>query len=116
MQIIQTLDESIDLSGKVVTLSVYARVLEYNNNRTGGTVGIINGTDYENGVFYAKTDFINKEWKRINLSVRLPQKEDYKGLTICLRAIAGTGDMPAHASVEFSEPKLELGSFSTKFS
>lgn len=113
-QIIQTVELTDGLEGKVVTLSVYARVLEKNNDDAGGTIAIINGKNYNSGKFYAKKDFINKDWQRIVLSVRLPQKDDFNGVTVCLRAVAGSGNEPKHALVEFCHPKLEIGSFATK--
>ena len=85
-----------------------------NNDNKGGTVAIINDCDYSKGKFYAKTDFDNKAWKRIHVSVELPKGDAFKGITLCMRAIAGNGDSPKHALVEFANPKFEVGSLPTK--
>ena len=108
MQIIQTLDDVEFLCGKIVTLSVWARVIEYNDTNTGGTIGIINADNYNKGAFYAKKNFNNKEWRRITLTSKLPDATHLKGITICLRAIAGKGNPATHATVEFSDPILYL--------
>lgn len=113
MQIVQTMREVKAWADKVVTLSVWARVLSFNSEGGGGTIAIINANDYNRGKFYAKKDFSNKDWKRISLSVQLPPKDNLIGVTICLRALAGIGEKPKHALVEFCDPKLEFGAFST---
>ena len=113
-QLIQTLKNSEALAGKVVTFSVYARVLALNNTGKGGSIAIINSDDYNKGVFFAKTDFTNSDWQRISVTAKLPEGNQFIGLTVCMRAIAGNGEPPSHAMVEFRKPKLELGTFPTK--
>lgn len=114
-QIIQTLQNSKELAGKTVTFSVYARVLNYNNKDGGGTIALINADNYNSGKFYAKTDFNNDEWKRISVTTKLPEEKEFMGLTVCLRALSGKGENPIHATVEFSDPKLEISSLPTKY-
>lgn len=114
-QIIQTLTDKEYFIGKTVTFSVEARVLNLNNNGLGGTLGIINSSDYNKGKFYAKTDFVNSNWEKISVSVRMPDIDKFKGVTLCMRAISGTIDNPIHATVEFRNPKFEISSYPTKF-
>lgn len=115
MQVIQSISEIDLLAGKVITLTVWARVLKPNNDNSGGTIAIINACDYNKGKFYASKEFNNREWKQIKLTTRLPEKDGLKGVTVCLRSMAGTGDNPEHALVEFCNPKLEFGSFGTGY-
>lgn len=112
-QIIHTISDPKKYVGKVITVSVYARAIQKNNLGLGGTLAIINASDYNKGNFYKKIDFTNQKWKRIVLSTRLPEAKEFSGLTICLRALAGTGLNPKHAVVEFSELKIEEGSLCT---
>ena len=114
MNLIYTLDNNTDLSGEIVTFSVYTRVLKHNYQGKGGTIAFINATDYNKGIFAVKEDFVNKEWKRVSITTHLPQGSEYQGLTICLRALAGTTGEDS-ALVEFSDPKLEIGTFPTKY-
>ena len=113
-QIIRVVDNNESLQGKVVTLSVYARVLQQDSEGRGGTIAFINANDYNAGCFFAKTDFVNTEWKKVYVSTRIPEGDDFKGLTICLRALVGSGNDPRHAIVEYYMPKLEIGSIPTK--
>lgn len=109
MQIISTLkDDNRELSGEVVTLSVWARVLEKNDAGKGGCISFINANDYNGGKFCAKEEFVNTEWKRISVSYWVPEGKEYKGLTICLRALAGEEE---NAKVEFRNPIVQIGSF-----
>ncbi len=115
MNLVCTLDHSERLRGQRVTLSVWARVLRLTDgkNQAGGTIGIINAPDYHSGKFYAKTVFKNTSWKRIFLSVTLPDK-DFNGVTVCFRANASAVENGQHAIVEYCKPKLELGGFATR--
>ena len=113
-QVIQTIDNTENLPDAVVTFSVYARVKKLNNNNTGGTIALVNANNYNKGKFLVKTDFINTTWERISVTTRLPKGNAFKGLTLCMRAIAGSGDNPIHAIVEFCNPKLEYGTYPTK--
>ena len=115
MNIIQTIEDSDDLYDKTVTLSVWARVLEHGEDKRGGVVAFINGNSYNKGKFYAAKEFNNKKWQQIVLTATLPDKENFNGLTICLRANAGAGEKPINAIVEFSRPKLEIGSVPTNY-
>lgn len=45
--------------------------------------------------------------------MRLPKEDVFKGITVCLRAITGNSICDEHAIVEFSDPKMEMGSFCT---
>lgn len=112
-QIISTLDRARELADKVITISVFARVLQSNDQEQGGTLDIINANGYNKGKFYRKIDFNNKKWQRVSLTVRLPREEELQGITICLRALAGSGKNSKHSLVEFSDPKVEMGSFCT---
>lgn len=108
MNIIQALDNISELYGKTVILSVWAKCHEISNDKgRGGTIAIINASDYNQGVFYGKKEFSNREWQKIELMVKLPEKGSLMGLTVCLRANAGKGG-EGNAIVEFCEPKLEL--------
>ena len=110
MNVAQTIKNCEQLAGKPVTLSVDARVLKRNDYGEGGLIAIANAMDYNKGIFYAKKFFHNLEWKRISLSITLPEKEHFKGVTIVLRALRGGWEQdPQHAIVEFANPKLEMG-------
>lgn len=115
MNVIQTIENSCELAGKVITFSVYARVLAHNNQNKGGAIAFINANDYNKGVFMAKTDFDNSEWKRISVTAQVPAGESFGGLTICMRALAASEVGQKSALVEFSDPKLEVGTFPTKY-
>lgn len=109
--IIQTIDNLEQLYGKVVTLSAWARVLmPSDNNGVGGTIALINASDYNQGKCYARKVFKNTEWRKIELTTILPDKDELKGVTVCLRANTGVSK---HSVVEFSQVKLELGRIST---
>lgn len=114
MNIIQTVQNSDELCGKTVTLSVWARVIELSEEKKGGVIALINDNSYNKGQFYAMTEFGNKTWKRIVLTAKLPEKEDYKGLTVCFRACGVSGLKKKCAVVEFCNPKLEIGDTSAQ--
>ena len=110
MNIAQTIKDCEEFAGKAVTFSVDARVLKRNDYGEGGLIAIANAMDYNKGIFYAKKSFHNLEWKRITLSITLPEKEEFKGITVVLRALRGGWEKePQHAIVEFANPKLEMG-------
>ncbi|MDE5995998.1 MAG: hypothetical protein K2G56_03680 [Eubacterium sp.] len=110
MNLIQTIENTNELVDTTVTLSVWARVLQRSNdNGRGGTIAFINSDSYNKGDFFQSKGFTNTKWQRISLTAKLPKKENFVGLTVCLRANAGTGDNPQHAIVEFANPKLEIG-------
>ena len=111
MQIISTIKDNEKLKGNVVTLSVWARVLEKNDTGKGGCISFINANDYNAGKFCVKEEFTNSDWKRIAVSYWVPEGEEFKGLTVCLRALASEKDGITHAKVEFSMPVVEVGSF-----
>ncbi len=107
MQIIRTIISEENLYGKIVNFSVWARVLQCNDEGKGGTIGIINAEDYNKGKFFAKLDFNNREWEKLTISVKLPKKQNFKGLTICLRALANRNEEALeYAMVEFGELEL----------
>ena len=110
-QIICVVDNNDKLQGKVVTLSVYARVLRKNNEGRGGTIALINANGYNGGHFYAQAQVTSLEWEKVFVSICVPEKKDFHGLTVCLRAVAGTGNEPQHAIVEYYMPQLEMGAF-----
>ncbi len=115
MNIIQTVEDVDELYGNTVTLSVWARVLQFSNdNGRGGTLALIHSDSYNKGTFFKSKPIKNTNWQRISITCKLPEKENFKGLTVCLRANAGTGEKPINAIVEFSRPKLEIGSVPTK--
>lgn len=115
MQIIQTVDGGENMCNKWVTLSVWAKVIRCSSDsKRGGTIAIINATDYNKGIFYAKKEFRNSDWEKIVLTTQLPNKEDFNGLTICLRANSGIVKDGQNAIVEFALPKLEFGVFPTE--
>ncbi len=110
MQIISTIKNNERLMGKLVTFSVWTRVLEKNNEGMGGCIAFINANDYNAGTFCAKEEFDNTDWKKIAVSYWVPEGENFRGLTVCLRAFAST-DNSMHAKVEFYAPKVQIGSF-----
>lgn len=110
-QVIRIIENNEKLQGKLVTLSVYARVLKKNNEGQGGTVALINANGYNGGHFLAKAKVSSTEWEKVVVSVRLPAGNDFQGLTICLRALTGNGEKPEHAVVEYYMPQLEMGCF-----
>ena len=117
MDVIQTVKNADELMGVPITFSVWARVLQKNNlKNAGGTIAFINGNSYNQGKLYAKKDFDNTAWQIIFLTLNFVNKQDFAGLTVCLRANAGTGDEPQHAIVEFAKPKLEIGVMPTDYS
>ena len=106
----QTLENYNELIGKPITLSVDARVLKRNDFGEGGLIAIANANSYNKGVFYAKKSFHNLEWKRITLSIQLPDKDNFNGITVVFRAIRGGWTQNCqNAIVEFANPKLEIG-------
>ena len=111
-QILQTVENNQDLCGKPVVFSVYARVLKKNSQGKGGAIGLINDNGYNKGIFLAHKTFANTEWERVSLSFRLPEKNSFRGLTVCLRSITAS-DSCNGAVVEFRDPKLEIGAFPT---
>ncbi len=116
MNVIQTVKYAEELCDTTVTFSVLTRVLHPSNvENLGGTIAFINSDSYNQGEFYKSKSFANADLQRISLTAKLPKKEDFNGLTVCLRANAGTGDEPQHAVVEFAKPKLEIGVISTDF-
>lgn len=116
MNVISTVKYAEELCDTTVTFSVLTRVLHPSNvENLGGTIAFINSDSYNQGEFYKSKSFANADWQRISLTAKLPKKEDFNGLTVCLRANAGTGDEPQHAVVEFAKPKLEIGVISTDF-
>ncbi len=116
MNVIQTVKCAEELCDTTVTFSALTRVLHPSNvENLGGTIAFINSDSYNQGEFYKSKSFANADWQRISLTAKLPKKEDFNGLTVCLRANAGTGDEPQHAVVEFAKPKLEIGVISTDF-
>lgn len=115
MNIIQTVEDIDELYGTTITFSVWARVLQFSNDNTrGGTLALINSNSYNKGQFFRSKPINNTQWERISITCKLPEKENFKGLTVCLRANAGIGEKPINAIVEFSRPKLEIGSVPTK--
>ena len=76
----------------------------------GGCIAFINANDYNAGTFCAKEEFDNTDWKKIAVSYWVPEGENFRGLTVCLRAFAST-DNSMHAKVEFYAPKVQIGSF-----
>lgn len=107
MNIIQTIDNICMFYGKSIKLSVWTKCHQISDdNERGGTIGIINAIDYNKGIFYAKKEFKNKDWKKIELITKLPDKKEFKGLTICMRANAGKNGV--NSIVEYAYPKLEI--------
>ena len=114
-QIVLTVKNSNRFIGKTVTFSAETRVLRLNDGGFGGTLAIINANDYNKGRFYAKTDFVNESWKRVSVTAKIPQKKNFHGVTLCMRAVAGTDiEKPKHAMVEFRNFKFEVGAYPTK--
>ena len=114
--IIQTIDNIDELAAATVSFSVWTRVLQpSNDNQIGGTIAIINDDNYSKGQFYKSKTFKNSEWEKVVLTAKLPAKENFKGLTVCLRANIGVGNDAKNAIVEFAKPKLEIGKISTDF-
>ena len=114
MQIIQDIDKWNELEGKFVTLSVYARCLQTSDdNNRGGTIALINEDSYS-GSLFAKKEFNNTEWQKIVLTVKLPSKNQFKGLKVLLRSNASKKADGRHSIVEFCKCKLEVGAFPTK--
>lgn len=111
-QIISTIQHNEKLRGKVVTFSVWARVLQKNDDKKGGCIAFINANDYNAGTFCAKEEFDNIDWKKITLSYWIPEK-DFKGLTVCLRALASDRVGGKNAKVEFYLPTVQIGSFTS---
>lgn len=109
MQIIYTICNSEKLKGKVLTFSVWTRVLQRNDAGKGGSISFINASDYNKGIFVEKKDFSNFEWKKISLYYRVPENETFNGITICMRALASEKD-GNNAKVEFCQPRVEIGS------
>lgn len=114
VQVVQNVENDSALKGKAVTFSVWARVVVQNSNHKGGTIAIINAKNYNQGKFFAKIDFDNTEWERISVTAKMPADEEYQGVTVCMRALT-VDNGGQHAVVEFSDPKLEVGSFATKY-
>lgn len=110
MQIINTVENAEKLKGKALTFSVWARVLEYNDAGKGGQISFINANNYNAGVFCAKENIDNVVWKKISVYYHVPQDGEFKGITVCLRALAGSDNNGKAAVVEFHSPKLEIGS------
>ncbi len=52
--------------------------------------------------------------ERISITCKLPEKENFKGLNRLLKSKCGNSEKPINAIVEFSRPKLEIGSVPTK--
>lgn len=111
MNVIQIVKNSHLLSGKEVTFSVFARVIQLTNEGYGGEIALINAENYNDGKLYKRVDFTNQDWKQIILTTKLPKGDEFKGCTICLRARAGGKENPIHASVEFMNPRLTIGTF-----
>lgn len=111
MQIISTIKNSEQLQGKVVTFSVWARVLKKSSEGKGGCIAFINANNYNKGIFCAKEEFDNSEWKKISVSYWIPQGKDFHGLTVCMRALAGDSIDGGHARVEYRSPIVQVGSF-----
>ena len=108
-QIVHTVSNVRDLAGKLVTFSVEARVIS-ENETTCGSIAIINADNYNKGNLFAKTDFGNRNWEKIILTKKLPNGDDFKGLTLCLRAIQEA--QKGYSVVEFKNPRLEIGMLS----
>lgn len=111
-QIIQVVKDNEKLSGKPVVISVWARVLKKNRDGKGGSIAIINENGYNEGKLFAYRNFDNESWERVVCSVFLPVGEDFKGVTVCLRALVAKEAFDG-AVVEFKSPKLEIGAFPT---
>ena len=112
VQILQIVENNQKLAGQPVVFSVYARVLKKNSQGQGGSIALINDNGYNKGIFIVQRSFQNEEWKRIFCSFHLPDGKDFKGLTVCLRALTFPKEQNA-AVVEFRSPKLEPGCFPT---
>ena len=110
--IIQIVDNNEKLQGKPIVFSVYARVIRTNEDGNGGTIALINDNGYNKGKFLISKSFNNSSWQRIYVATHMPKGEEFKGLTVCLRAVSSSkkGD---GAIVEFRDPKLEIGAFPT---
>jgi hypothetical protein len=110
--IIQVVDNNEVLQGMPIVFSVYARVIRLNTDGNGGAVAIINANGYNKGIFTGYKTFKNTSWQRVYVTARIPIGEEFKGLSVCLRAVSSSqkGD---GATVEFRDPKLEIGAFPT---
>lgn len=82
----------------------------YRGGETEGSIAIINENNYNKGKLFAKKNFKNSDWEKIVLTTRLPDKDEFIGITLCIRAIQITGK--EHSVVEFKNPKLEFGMLS----
>lgn len=111
MQIISTIQNNECLQGKVITFSVWARVLKKTNAGKGGCIAFINANDYNKGVFCTKEEFDNTEWKKISVSYWVPEGKKFHGLTVCMRAFADDSIDGDHARVEYRSPIVQVGSF-----
>lgn len=111
MQIISTIQNNKALQGKVITFSVWARVLKKTSAGKGGCIAFINANDYNKGVFCAKEEFDNTEWEKISVSYWAPEGKKFQGLTVCMRAFADDSIDGEHACVEYHSPIVQVGSF-----
>lgn len=109
VNLIKKIPDNKSLAGQAVTFLVEARVLKLSDTGMGGMIAFINSDNYNKGELLIRKNFVNREWQTVAINTILPSEEDFKGITVCLRAMLGDR---AHAVIEIRKVQLFRSTYS----